>query len=332
MIAIMKAKISFLSIIMSICSLSAFADGWQYNGYRVRDGYYKDDGSRFVVGFRGGLSLAHANMKNEIGSLYGSYWINDENGDVVSNLGYINAGSPEEGYTLAGYGDLATLPISKNFDKQAFAAGASVGFVLPNHTNWRLEANYDYISETDFNQMPLLHGDLSVTGGELGNTVIQVYSTGARSTITTDIISAMVYYDFFDGNVKKLNSFIPYVGVGLGYAISRTTLHLSDIYGDLSEDDDLQNYGSVNSNFVLQFDNPTDKDKYPSSTNIAVTGALGFSYGVAKYTYLDLSARLTYVPKITWSIANADGSQSREWFSAENMLYTNVLIGLRFEF
>ncbi len=327
----MKTKISFLSVLMSLWSVSAFAGGWQYEGYRIRDGYYKDDGSRFVIGFRGGLSLARAKMKNDIGSLYGAYYINPENGDIVSELAYINADEPD-GYVSAGYGDLATLPLRKDFSKQAFAAGASVGFTLPYHTNWRLAADYDYISETEYNQMPLLQGDLKLTGGELGDTTVQVSSTGARSTITTDIISAMVYYDFFDGSFKKLNTFIPYVGLGLGYAISRTTLHLSDIYGDLSEDDDLQNYGSVNANNVLQFDNPTDKDKYPSSTNIAVTGTLGVSYGIAKYTFLDVSARVTYVPKITWSIANADGSQTREWFSAENMFYTNLMIGVRFEF
>ena len=329
----MKAKISFLSIMLSLCSVSAFAGGWQYDGYRVTDGYYTDDGARFTIGFRGGLSFARAKMKNDIGSLYSRYLMNDATGDIVSGLGYINAGEPE-GYTDLGYGDLSTLPIAENFSKQAFTAGASVGFVLPNHTNWRLEANYDYISEIDYNQMPLLHGNLRVSGGEMGDTTVQVSSTGAKATITTDILSAMVYYDFFDGKFKKLNEFIPYVGFGLGYAISRTTLHLSDIYGDLSSslDGDLQNYGTVNDDGVLQFDNPTNTDYYPSSTNMAVTGALGFSYGISKYTYLDVSARLTYVPKITWSIASSDGSHTREWFSAENMLYTNLLVGVRFEF
>lgn len=327
----MKAKISFLSVMLSLCSVSAFAGGWQYDGYRVGDGYYTDDGSRFVVGLRGGLSFARAKMKNDIGNLYTGYLMNDATGDIVSELGYINAGEPE-GYTVVGYGDLSTLPINKDFSKLAFAAGASIGFVLPNHTNWRLEANYDYISETEYNQTPLLHGSLHVSGGELGDTTVQVSSTAARATITTDIISAMVYYDFFDGKFKKLNDFIPYVGLGFGYAISQTMLHLSDIYGDLSGDEDLQNYGSVNSNNVLQFDNPVNKDVYPSSTNMAVTGALGFSYGIAKYTYLDVSARLTYVPKITWSIASTNGEHTREWFSAENMLYTNLLVGVRFEF
>lgn len=310
-----------------LCAFPAMA-GWQYDGYRTHDGYYTDDGSKFTIGFRGGLSIADARMKNEIGSLYARYWINDETGEVIPNLAYTNAGEPE-GYTFAGYGDLAKLPLTKDFKKSAFAAGASVGFTLPNSPQWRLEATYDYIAETEYNQTPLLEGSLSLAN----DYVVDVRSTGARSTITTDIVSAMVYYDFFDGKEKKLSQFIPYVGFGLGYAISRTTLHLSDIYGDLSDGGDLDDFGTVSSvDHVLRFDNPTDKNKYPASTNIAVAGALGFSYGIAESTFLDISARLMYIPKITWSIANSDGSRNREWFSAENMLYTSFMVGVRFEF
>lgn len=323
----MKKNISVFSMLMMFCAFPAMA-GWQYDGYRARDGYYKDDGSRFTIGFRGGLSIADAKMKNEIGSLYARYWINDETGEVIPNLAYTNMGNPE-GYTFAGYGDLANLPLREDFKKKAFAAGASVGFTLPNYPQWRLEATYDYIAETEYNQTPLLEGSLTLSNGY----IVDVRSTAAQSTITTDIVSAMVYYDFFDGKEKRLSQFIPYVGFGLGYAISRTTLHLSDLYGDLSDGGDLDDYGTVNSiDGVLRFDNPSDRNKYPASTNIAVSGALGFSYGIAESTFLDVGVRLMYVPKITWSIANSDGSKSREWFGAENMIYTNVMLGLRFEF
>jgi hypothetical protein len=98
-------------------------------------------------------------------------------------------------------------------------------------------------------------------------------------------------------------------------------------------DEDLQNYGTVNQTTgVLQFANPNDKDKYPSSTNMALVGAIGASYGIAESTFIDISARLMYIPKITWNIVNSTGSQHREWFSAENMMHTNFMLGLRFEF
>ena len=137
-------------------------------------------------------------MKNDIGSLYGYYYVNDDNGDVISWAGYENAGTPS-GYTFAGYGDLSSLPMKKNFDKSVFTAGASLGFSIPNHPRWHVEAGYDHISEANYNQMPLIEGNLSVSGGAIDNAVIHVSSTGAKSTIATDVISIMAFYDFFEG-------------------------------------------------------------------------------------------------------------------------------------
>ena len=311
--------------------MPAFA-GWQYDGYYTSDGYsYSDDGSRFVVGFRGGLAFSSASLKNDIGSLYTDYYVNDSTGAIVSQLAWENAGAPE-GYSDVGYGDLATLPVKDDFKKTTFTAGASLGFTLANNSQWRLEIGYDYIAETDYNKTPLLEGNMTVIGDE-GDSVVHVVSTGAKSTISTDIVSAMAYYDFFDGKAKKLNTFIPYVGFGLGYAISKTTLHLTDIYGDLSLEEDLKNYGTQDpTTGIITFDNPTDRNSFPSSTNLAAIGALGFSYGIAESTFIDASLRLMYVPKVTWNIANTAGTQHREWFSAENMIYTNLVVGIRFEF
>ncbi len=325
----MKKNISVFSVFIMFFACPAMA-GWEYDGYRTNDGLYNDNGLRFTIGLRGGLSIADAKMKNEIGSLYAAYWINDTTGEVISDLNYTN--SNPEGLAWAGYGDVGTLPIRENVKKNAFAAGASVGFTLPDHPQWRLEANYDFIAETEYNQTPLLEGSLTLSEGQ----TVSVRSTSAKSTITTDIVSAMVYYDFFTGKEKRLSQFIPYVGFGLGYAVSKTVLHLYDVYGDLSGDEALQEFGdeeTVDYNTkVLKFDNPADGDKYPSSSSVAVVGALGFSYGIARSTFLDAGIRLMYVPKITWSIANSSGSAHREWFSAENMIYTNFMLGLRFEF
>jgi len=338
----MKTKISVCSFLVALLAIPAFA-GWEYNGYYVDDGVYRDDGSRFTVGIHGGLAMSHAKLKNEMGSLYADYYIDDNTGVIVSSLSFLTSFGTDSSqwptnYSYAGYGDLATVPIKEDFKKNSFTAGVSAGFTLPEHTQWRIEAGYDYIAETNYNQTPLLEGNMNVSGGDDGDMVVHVYSTGVKSSISTDIISANVYYDFFDGKDKKLHEFIPYVGFGLGYAISKTTLQITDIYGDLSLDEDLQNYGTATSSGVpgvpgvLKFDNPTDKEKYPASTNIALLGALGFSYGIAESTFLDASFRLMYIPKITWNIANSAGTQSREWFSAENMIYTNFMVGLRFEF
>ena len=332
----MKTKISIFSIVMLLCTSSAFA-GWQHNGYYVNDGSYNDDGSRFVLSLRGGLSMGNAKLKNEMGSLYAMYYINKKTNDIVSELerqNEIYAGlSTDADYEKAGSGNLATLPIKENFKKTSFTAGASIGFTLPYHSQWRFEAGYDYIAETDYKQIPFLQGGLSVSGGDIGNEVIDVSSSGVKATISTDIISAMAFYDFYKGNVKPLNQIIPYVGLGAGYAVSKTTLNLSDIYGDLSNDADLLNYGTFDTaTGAIVFDNPTDKNKYPSSSNIAVIGALGLSYGIAESTFIDMNARIMYIPKVTWNLVNSDGSRHREWFTGENMVYTNFMVGLRFEF
>ena len=315
---------------MLLCATPAFA-GWQYDGYYINDGYYNEDNTRFVVGVRGGLSLANAKMNNDVGNLYGYYYINQTTGDVVSAMAWAAAGEPT-GYVNAGYGDLSTLPAKEKFSKVAFTAGADIGFTIPYYPQWRLSAGYDHIAETDYNQIPLFQGNLNTTGGDIGNAVVHVSSSGATSTISTDIISVMAHYDFFEGYKKPLNQIVPYVGFGLGYATSKTTLKLADIYGDLSTDSDLQNYGTPDEDGVLQFEPPTDKSKYPSSENIAVIGDLGLSYGISEYTFLDFSARIMYIPKITWQLVNSDASMHRDWFSAKDMIYTNLMIGLRFEF
>jgi len=333
----MRAKLSILSVLCALCVAPAFA-GWEYNGYYTGDGLYDDDGSRFVVSLRGGLAVSRAKMKNDIGSLYAEYFVNDETGVVVSALSFTNAfgTNPDEwpaGYSYAGYGDLATLPMKNDFRKNSFTAGVAMGITLPGKPQWRMELAYDYIGETTYNETPLLEGNMNVTGGDLGDDTIHVYSTGAKSTVSTDVVSVMAYYDFFDGKAKKLNTFIPYIGLGVGYASSKTVLALSDRFGDLSLDEDLGKYGTVDQTTgVLQFANPNDKDKYPSSTNMALVGAIGASYGIAESTFIDISARLMYIPKITWNIVNSTGSQHREWFSAENMMHTNFMLGLRFEF
>ncbi len=306
---------------MLLCE-SAFA-GWQNDGYYIRDGYYVDNGSRFVMGLRGGLSLARAKMQNDIGTLQTNYMA-DQYGYVVTKFAWEHDDSPSGFYPI-GIGDVATLPVRKDFSKMAFTAGVSLGFTLPYHPNWRLEAGLDHISETDYNETPFLEGEMFFSSGNTG--VVQ--SSGVNSTVTTDIMSVMAFYDFFDGNKKQPDVLIPYIGFGVGYASSKTTLRLADIYGDLSEDSDLQKYGTLDDNGVLQFTDPS-LSTAPTSSNIAFVGSLGASYGISEYTFLDFNFRMMYVPKITWQLVS--GSANRDWFSAKDMIYTNFMVGIRFEF
>ena len=324
---VMKLKKSLFSMLVMLCVAPAFA-GWQYDGYYVDDGYQDNDGTRFVIGGYGGISFVNAKIKNEMGSIQADYFMQNGTDVVISGTAYDSLNPAQQAeYTYVGVGDISELPVAENLSKVTFAAGAYVGFTLPYHPNWRLQGGFDHISEINYDRIPLFEGDIGLTSGMAAH----VYSSGVKSTLTTDVISVMAAYDFFEGSEKPLNTLIPYIGLGAGYAMSKTTVKLTDIFGDLSQDSDLNNYGTLE-NGVLIFDNPSDTDKYPASDNIALLGMLGASYGINKYAFLDFGARLMYVPKTTWAISNSDGSQHRNWFSAKNMFYTNLMVGVRFEF
>ena len=224
-------------------------------------------------------------------------------------------------------GDLADVKPANDFSEFSFAAGASLGWTIPNRPQWRIEVGWDHITEMEYNESPLFEGDLALTGGDVAGVVIMAQSGSAQSKVSTDIISAMAYYDFFDGLRKPLYKIIPYVGFGIGYADTETTLNLSDLYGDLSTSVDLQNFGEPDDYGVVQF-----YRSKTNSSNIAGVVAAGISYGVTENMFLDFGARVAYIPKIKWSLENKDDTRHRDWFSAENMIYANIMLGVRFEF
>ncbi|HNY25522.1 MAG TPA: hypothetical protein PKJ33_03180 [Alphaproteobacteria bacterium] len=325
----MKTKIfGFLSLALCLCAGAANAN-WEYSGERVGDGWYRDDGSRLILSFRGGAAFAKGSVNNDINSLTAGYYVNTSDGTVISEAYYnscVDAGGCS-GYSYAGLGDISKLKAAKDFSKYSFAAGASVGWTIPNSPQWRMEFGWDRISETEYNSAPLFSGNLKLTGGSVSGLEVKVDSGGAYSTLNTNIISAMAFYDFFDGVQKPLHQMIPYVGFGIGYADMKTTLDLADLYGDLSTSLDLQNYGKLDTYSVLQF-----YKSEKTSSSVAGLLALGFSYGLMDNMFLDLGARLMYVPEIKYTISNEDATKSRDWFSVKSMLYTNIMAGVRFEF
>jgi len=323
-----KSLFGILSVLSCLAVMPANAN-WEYSGTYLGDGVYHDDGSRFVMSVRGGASLGFASIKNEVGSLTTEYYVNPADGMVISAAYYdaCVAGGGCAGFAYAGIGDLADVSPAKDFSEFAFAAGASLGWTIPNRPQWRIEVGWDHVTEMEYNESPLFEGDLTLAGGDIEGIVITAQSGSAQSKVSTDIISAMAFYDFFDGMYKPLRKVIPYVGFGIGYADTETTLNLSDLYGDLSTSVDLQNFGEADDYGVVQF-----YRSKTSSSNIAGVLAAGISYGVTESMFLDFGARVSYIPKIKWALENADNSRKRDWFSAENMIYANIMLGLRFEF
>lgn len=298
---------------------------WQYGGVYARDGLYSDDGARVTVSVRGGGVWGRAKIKNAVGSVVSEYYT--DGNEIVSAQWYDacveSGGCTPSDWVSAGRTSLGNVPVKDNFSSLSFTAGGSIGFVMANRPQWRLEAGYDYFSESDYNVSPLFNGNVDTSLGYN----IEIESAAIQSTISTDMYSFMAFYDFFNGNIKPLKTFVPYVGFGIGYATTNVVMNLSDPWGDLSTSVDLQNFGEPDDYGVLQF----YKSK-TASNNIAGILAVGLSYGIADNVFLDGGVRLSYIPKIKWELTSSDSSRNMDWLSGDGLIYTNVTLGLRFEF
>ena len=315
-----------LTVAAALTTGGAMAD-WQYPGTYIGDGWYEDDGSRFIISARGGASFGMGSIENNIGAATAGYYI-DETSSVIAPEGQCLLYGTCDGWTYAGYAELGKLPAAKDFESFSFAAGASVGWTIPNRPQWRLEAGWDHIAESDYNASPMFQGDVELIGGDISGVVADITSGSVHSKITTDIISVMAFYDFFDGIQKPTRQFIPYVGFGVGYADTKTVLNLTDSFGDLSAQPELWPYGEVeDSSGLVRF----YKSEY-STSNVAGLAAVGFSYGISENMFMDFGLRAMYLPRVKWELSNEDGSKHRGFFSAENLFYVNAMLGLRFEF
>ena len=302
---------------------------WQYDGIYVGDGWYEDDGARFILSIRGGAAAGFGSIKNDVGALSAYYYV-DDSGAIIPETVCRAGGGNCSGYTLLGYGDISTLPPTKDFESFSFAAGASIGWTLSGRPQWRFEAGWDHIMKSDFNASPLFEGELQLYNAGNPTYVLETPSGAINSTVQTDVISAMAFYDFFDGTYKPLRTTIPYVGFGIGYADTTTVTKLTDLFGDLSGDGDMWNFGKVDENSV--YDKIDFYQSKYSTSNVAGLLAAGFSYGLNETMFIDFGARLTYIPKIKWTLTNEDNTRHRDWISAEDLIYLNIMLGLRFEF
>lgn len=323
------SKVFLSSVLMGLLALPAFA-GWQYSGVYMGDGWYQENGSRFVLSVRAGASIGMADIKNDVGAIVTPYYI-DPTGTMIAPQGYCDATGACAGWTYAGDGNLADLDADKDLETFSFAAGFSAGMTVPNFPQWRIEAGWDHIVKSDYSASPMFKGDLVLSGGSWPDTVILSTQSGSvNSNLTTDVFSIMAFYDFYDGLYKPVGQFIPYVGAGIGYADTKTVLNLSDPYGDIAYQLDLQQYGEVVSSggiYSIEF-----YQSERNTTNVAALLAAGASYGLTEKIFLDFGARLMYLPRVKWGLRDKDDVKHREFFSAENLIYLNLMAGIRFEF
>ncbi len=318
-----KRSTFILPVLAYLISAPVFAN-WQYSNTYDGGGVYEDDGSRFVLSARGGASFGMGNIKNEIGAVFIEYYVVPGTGQVVPwGQCFVNGGC--DGLDLAGYGNLSQLPATKDFETFSFAAGASLGWTLPNRPQWRIEAGWDHVEETDYNSSPMFSGDLELVDGLWPAAYIE--SGSVNSKVETDIISLMFFYDFFDGIEKPLGQFIPYVGFGIGYGDTKTVMNFYDPYGDISAQQEFAQYGEPDGYNLTQF----YVSEYNTSNVVGMLSA-GFSYGIADNAFLDIGGRAMLLPNIKWTLSNEDGSKHRDLFNATNVVYLNFTLGIRFEF
>ena len=309
-----------------ICALSVPAiAGWQYDGIYVSDGWYTDDGTRFVISARGGASIGMASIKNDAGAISSGFFYDDITNTLIPDDG--NGSS----FPYAGYYELSDIPADKDFSNFSFAAGASIGWTVPNATQWRIEASWDHIVKSEYNASPMFSGTVTLKDGTFTPPIsLDIRSGSVNSEITTDVVSVMAFYDFFDGMYKPTRTVIPYVGFGIGYADSKTVLNLSDPYGDIAFQQDLSQYGdivNINGIDMIEF---YKSERHTS--NFAGLLSAGMSYGITEKMFLDFGARAMYIPRVKWGLTNSDDTKHREFFSAENLIYLNLMLGIRFEF
>ena len=85
-----KRLLHIFPVVACLTSGAAYAN-WQYPGTYVGDGWYADDGSRFVISVRGGASYSFASIKNEIGSMTAEYFYNPADGMLYLVRGMMRA-------------------------------------------------------------------------------------------------------------------------------------------------------------------------------------------------------------------------------------------------
>jgi hypothetical protein len=308
----MKYKLLSL-VLLSVAFASGARANWEY---AAPGGFYVDDGGRMTFTLRGGAAYGMGKIKNDLGNFQSPVY-----DDTDTEIGRVILGD---------------LPAKEKFSEMSWGGGVAVGWRMNGSPQWRLEGDWVHIAKTEYNASPLFTGELPLVHSETHEGFLYLDVGNVGASVSTDVFSAFMYYDFFEGWQKPVRKFVPYVGLGVGYYSSKTILNLSDAYGNLSYDDQMNDFAVHTGGAVARF--------YTSETtsgNVSVSGVLGFSYVIQDGVSVEFGLRLTWLPRVRWELNNAlagddvietIGEKSLSVFSSENMLYGTAMIGVRFEF
>ena len=313
----MRSRFLHFIICASALNIGVAHANWQYSGEHTYDMAYYDRGERVSVSLRAGASFAMGKAQNNAGVIVYSYCY-----DPVTGAFEPDTGECASGQIYAGSASLESMSMSK-LSGITFSGGASIGWILPDRPQWRLELGWDHFNEVDYNETPLFYGDLNLSGGYS----VDNFDVGSvKSTMATDIISAMAFYDFFEGMQKPLQMMIPYVGLGIGYADTTSKMNFYDQSAELSDFAILQEFGELQDGIIHFYSSETN------TINVAAVGAIGVSYGISKNFFFDFGARVSYLPRVKYQLVNSDDTRHMDWFTMKNVIYANIMAGVRFEF
>ncbi|MDR0449041.1 MAG: hypothetical protein LBG89_01085 [Rickettsiales bacterium] len=314
----MKKPTGFLAA----AAIAFFASTANANWSRISDA---DDGGRFYFAVRGGAAFGIGGyMENKLGSVSSSglflYCPDGVCTDYISTEDMINTSDPD--YEFIGVVPLGGLPVSEKFSVMTWNTNIGVGVVLPGMPGTRIEGSWDRISEVSYNASPFVAGETLTSE----NVPISVMDTGAiTSGVQTDIFMMMAYFDFFQGRQKPARQAIPYIGLGLGYAQSRTSMSLIDSNGTLEDTGAFADFVDQSTGGFYFSEN--------YSNGLAAGAAFGISYGINQFAFLDFGAKVIMANKVEWNMTNPNtGMEKAVVATSSPVIYGMVLAGFRFEF
>ncbi|MCL2629187.1 MAG: hypothetical protein FWD33_00605 [Alphaproteobacteria bacterium] len=294
----------------------------------------RDDGGRFYIAARGGLAMNFGGrLNNSLGGMTSIPFYAEfdpstglSTGYVVNEELWIQMGSPTptEGWAPIGVINFGDLKPQKDLEIRTWTTNFAIGGVLPNANNIRIEASWDRISESSYNSTPLLGGDVVTVGAPASMLLPDLDVISMSSKLSTDIYMAMIYFDFFEG-ARGPGQLMPYIGLGIGYASTDAIVSAFDYSGVLD--------GTV---LGLAFEDTATGAFFLSETQsngFAAAAAAGFSYGLNRFAFLELGAKVTLAPKTQFKLSNPLGmEQALVETRGAYSLYGSILAGLRFEF
>ncbi|MBL0690678.1 MAG: hypothetical protein JJV93_00925 [Alphaproteobacteria bacterium] len=177
------------------------------------------------IAIRGGLSgMIIESIDNKVGMTQSTYDYNS----IDDTYSYLYPGGTATNTLLTfDYGKLDAIK-----PEQRLGSFFSIAFgTRLKESNWRAELAWDHFSNMRFSSDELLSGQQ--TPPEDSNLIVGLsVSTAYNAKLTSDVMLAMIYYDFQKSSYIQNGSIVPFIGAGVGYAINESRMELNDRNGE----------------------------------------------------------------------------------------------------